>query len=181
MFGVLIADELELRDGDSELRTTIKTRDLGNSRIELEFPGFGDDSLGTVWVNVDGQTLFEDESAANQPNLSLDLLMVGDFVKVKGIANLSGINPEVDAEIVKRRDPNSVKLEGAVEAFDSNPAPDTSITILGIAYPIDASAEYEDGTLTRQQFFGTPLQIGDIVELEDNEPDGDADEVEFDD
>ncbi|MDH3763398.1 MAG: hypothetical protein OEU50_20680, partial [Gammaproteobacteria bacterium] len=99
----------------------------------------------------------------------------------KGIANLSGVNPEVDAEIIKRRDPNSVKLEGAVEAFDPNPAPDTSITILGIAYPIDATAEYEDGTSNRVDFFATPLLIGDIVELEDDEPDGDADEVEFDD
>ncbi len=109
--GILNAEELELREGDSELRTTIKTRDLIDNRIELEYPGFGDDSLGTVWVNVDGQTLFEDESVANQPNLSLDLLMVGDFVKVKGIVNLG----EVDAEVVKRLDPNSVKLEGVVE------------------------------------------------------------------
>jgi len=141
-------------------------------------------SLGTVWVNVDSQTLFEDEiSVMPVPNLSLDQLSIGDFVKVKGLAvvNPVTLEDEVNAEIVKRRDPGSVKLEGAVQAFNPNPAPDTSITILGIAYLIDATAEYEDGTLTRDQFFGTPLQIGDIVELEDDEPDGDADEVEFDD
>ena len=179
-FGVLIADELELRDGDSELRTTIKTRDLGNSRIELEFPGFGDDTLGTVWVNVDGQTLFEDESVANQPNLSLDLLMVGDFVKVKGIANLSGINPEVDAEIIKRRDPDSTRLEGVVEAK----VKPVSITILGIAYPVDPAATYEDenGTpMSANDFFDAIVVDTSVVELEDDDLDADADEVEFDD
>ena len=174
---ILIADELELRDGESELRTTVRTIDLPGNRFELEYPGNGDSSLGTVWVSVSGQTLFEDESAANLPNFSLDQLAVGNFVKVKGIANLG----EVDAEVVKRQDPDSGKLEGAVEAFDPDDFPETSITILGITYPIDINAEYEDNTLTRAQFFGTPLQIGDIVELEDDEPDGDADEVEFDD
>jgi len=171
--GILIAEELELREGDSELRTTISAVDLANDRFQLEYP-----TLGTVWINTDGQTLFEDEAGAMPvENMSLDQLAIGNFVKVKGIANMG----EVNAEIVKREDPDSTKIEGAVEAFDSNPSPNTSITILGIAYPIDASADYEDGTLTRAQFFGTPLRVGDIVELEDDEPDGDADEVEFED
>ncbi len=174
--GIFVAEELELRDGESELLTTVRFIDLPGNRFQLEYPGQGDDSLGRVWINTDGQTLFEDESVANLPNFSLDQLAIGNFVKVKGIAG-TGM---VSAEIVKRLDPDSSKLEGAVEAFNPNSSPDTSITILGITYPIDASAEYEDNTLTRVQFFGTPLQIGDIVELEDDEPDGDADEVDFD-
>lgn len=171
--GVLIADELELREGETELRTSISAIDLPNNRFQVEYP-----TLGTVWVNTDGRTLFEDE-AGGMPveNLSLDQLAIGNFVKVKGIAE-SG---EVDAETVKRLDLDSSKLQGAVEAFNSNPSPDTSITILGITYPIDTNADYEDGFLTRTQFFATPLEIGDIVELEDDEPDADADKVEFDD
>ena len=177
--GVLIADELELREGDSELRTTISAVDPANSRFQVEYPGQGLGSgLGTIWVNTDGQTLFDDEAGVMPvENLDLNQLAIGNFVKVKGIAD-SG---EITAEIVKRRDPNSSKLQGAVEAFNPDPFPDTSITILGITYPIDIAAEYEEGALNRVQFFGTPLQVGDIVELEDDEPDADADEVEFDD
>ncbi len=178
---ILIADELELRDGESELRTTVRTIDLPGNRFELEYPGNGDSSLGTVWVNVSGQTLFEDESVANLPNFSLDLLMVGNFVRVKGIANLSGINPEVDAETVKRRDPDSTSLEGVVQAK----VKPVSITILGITYPVDPAATYEDenGTpMNANDFFDAIVVDTSVVELEDDDPaDGDADQVEFDD
>ncbi|CAD7844575.1 MAG: hypothetical protein [Olavius algarvensis Gamma 3 endosymbiont] len=168
--GVLIADELELREGESELRTTVSAIDLPGNRFQLQYPG-----LGTLWVNTNGQTLFKDEAGAMPvQNFSLDLLMIGDFVKVKGIAG----GGEVTAEIVKRLDPDSTKLEGLVDSFFAN----TSITILGITYPLDPAATYEDssGPISAATFFAA-LQAGiDIVELEDDEPDGDADEVEFD-
>lgn len=172
---MLIADELEFREGDSELRTTIKDIDPLNKRLELEYPGQPMGAgLGSIWVNTGGQTLFEDESAANVPNLSFDQLVIGDFVKVKGIANIT----EVNAEIVKRQDPDSTKLEGLVEAKDHL----VSITILGITYPVDPAATYEDGTMNATDFFNA-IQVGvSIVELEDEDPaDADADEVEFDD
>ena len=176
--GVLIADEVELREGQTELRTTVSDIELPN-RFQVEYP-----TLGMVWINTDGQTLFEDEddSGGKTPveNFSIDLLALGDFVKVKGITE-SG---EVTAQIVKRLDPNdSSKLQGAVEAFVRTvPA---SITILGVEYPIDAFADYEDAagsTLTKDQFFDQ-LEVtpNAVVELEDDEPDADADEVEFDD
>jgi hypothetical protein len=178
IFGKLIADELELRGGDSELRTTIKGIDSANKRLELEYPGQPMGAgLGTVWVKTDGQTLFEDESAANLPDLSFGQLAIGNFVKVKGIADMG----EVNAEIVKRLDPDSTKLQGVVEAFER----DVSITILGVEYPIDAFADYEDeagNTMTNVEFFDQlDITPNAVVELEDDEPDADADEVEFDD
>lgn len=179
--GVLIADELELRDGDSELRTTIRSIDLSNNRFQLEYPGTGSASLGTIWVNVDGQTLFEDEAGATPvPNLTFNQLNIGDFVKVKGLAivNAATTEDEVDAEIVKRRDPDSVKLEGLVQAKDHL----VSFTILGITYPVDPGATYEEGALNATDFFNAVQVDTSIIELEDDDPaDGDADEVEFDD
>lgn len=176
--GILIADELELRDGDSELRTTVGLIEPGNNRFQLEFPGQPVGSgLGTVWINAGSQTLFEDESAANVPNLSLDQLTTGDLVKVKGVANTG----QVDAEIVKRLDPpESTKLEGVVEAK----VKPVSITILGITYPVDPLATYEDefGTPMNANAFFDAIVVGtSVVELEDDEPDGDVDEVQFDD
>jgi hypothetical protein len=180
--GRLIADEVELREGETELRTTVSSIALPNRfQVEYRDQPLGP-VLGTIWINTDGQTLFEDkdDSAGKTPveNFSIDLLEEGNFVKIKGIAE-SG---EVSAQIVKRLDPDdSSKLQGAVEAFNSNQFPDTSITILGITYPIDENAEYEDGSSSRTLFFST-LKAGDIVELEDDEPaDADADEVKLDD
>jgi hypothetical protein len=175
---MLIADELEFRAGDSELRTTIKDIDPILKRLELEYPGQPMGAgLGTIWVNTDGQTLFEDESAANLPNLLFGQLAIGDFVKVKGIANLT----EVNAEIVKRKDPDSTKLEGLVEAKDDL----VSITILGITYPVDPAATYEDENgmlMNATDFFDAIVIDSSIVELEDDDPaDADADEIEFDD
>ncbi len=168
--GVLIAEELEL-SADSELRTTVFSVDTGSNSFVVEYPG-----LGTVLVNTSAQTLFEDDTAAAVPNFSLDDLDPGDFVEVEGVK----IGNAVSAHTVERRDPNDSKLQGTVEAFD----PEVSITILGITYPMDAAAVYqEDPTMTAAQFFHpSNLKIGDIVELEDNDPaDGLADEAEIDD
>ena len=55
--------------------------------------------------------------------------------------------------------------------------PDVSITILGIEYGVDAGTNYE-GFPSSGAFFGQ-LLIGDLIEIEDNQPaDGIADEVE---
>jgi hypothetical protein len=180
--GVLIADELELRDGQTELRTTVSNIVLPN-RFQVEYPGQSLGSgLGTIWINIDAQTLFEDEddSGGKTPveNFSIDQLVVGNFVKIDGIAESS----EVTAQIVKRLDPaDSSKLQGAVESF----VRDVSITILGVEYPIDAGASYEDatgGTLTDIEFFDLlTANPQAVVELEDDEPDAAADNVEFED
>lgn len=180
--GVLIAEEVELREGETELRTTVSAIALPDS-FQVEYPGQPAGSgLGTVWIKVDAQTLFEDEddSGGKTPveNFSIDLLMPGDFVKIEGIEE-SG---EVTAQIVKRLEPgDSSKLQGAVDTF----VRDVSITILGVLYPLDPGAKYYDKNgveVPKDQFFDD-LEANPeaIVELEDDEPDADADEIEFDD
>ncbi len=162
--GVLIAEELELR-ADTELRTRVISKDDASKSFTVAYPGLGD-----VTVNTSAQTLFEDDLPASDPNFSYDLLMIGDFVEVEGVE----INNTVGAHTVERRDPNDIKLQGAVDAFVA----DESITILGVTYPVDESTIYIGMTATD---FYSALRINDIVELEDYEPDGVADEVELDD
>ena len=181
--GKLIAEEVELREGQTELRTTVSAIALPN-RFQVEYPGQPAGSgLGTIWINMDSQTLFEDEddSGGKTPvvNFSIDQLVVGNFVKIKGLAE----GGEVSAQIVKRLEPgDSTKLQGTADDFDRD-AP--SITILGIKYPIKAGNVYEDAegnSLSKDQFFDQLAANPDsVVELEDDEPDGEADNVEFDD
>ena len=169
--GVLIADELEVREGETELQTTVSpgSIDATNNRFEVYYPAIA----GTVVINVDAQTLFKDEAGANPlQNFSINDLSGNDFVKIEG----QEVNGEVIASIVKRIDPDGYKLEGAVDIFDFG----NWIEILGIRYSVDGNTEYEDNTMTAAMFFGL-LQVGDLVEIEDEQvPLGVADEIEFD-
>ena len=169
--GILVAEELELREGDSEVRATVFDKDIDTGTFIIEYPG-----VGMVTVATSGLTVFEDESATPIPGYSFQELVTGHFVEVEGIE----VNDTLSAQIVKRREPNDFKLQGAADAIDSVVF---SITILGITYPMDPAAIYqEDPTITATQFFDpSNLMIGDIVALEDAEPDGFADEVELDD
>jgi hypothetical protein len=165
--GTLIADELEVREGETELQTTVSPGSVGVTSFELFYPAIA----GTVVINVDAQTLFKDESAVADPDFSITNLNDNDFVKVEG----QEINGEVVASIVKRIDPDDYKLEGVVDAFGFT----NWIEILGIRYNVDGDTEYEDNTMTDVVFFGL-LQVGDLVEIKDGQaPLGFADEVEF--
>jgi hypothetical protein len=175
--GGLIAEEVEVREGESKLETFVNpgSVDTINNFFEVFYPNLP----GTVVINVDEQTLFKDESAIGDPDFTLAELMDNDFVKIEG----QEVNNEVVASVVKRLDlseADKLKLKGAVDVV----AFLNWIEVLGIRYNVDGGTDYEDenGSLTGTQFFGL-LMIGDLVEIEDdNDPiptDGIADEVEL--
>jgi hypothetical protein len=171
---ILIADELEIREGESKLKSFVFDIDLPNNRFEVHYPPLP----GTIVVNTDGQTTFKDDSSQEIENFSLDQLDIGDYVEVAGIESAG----EVIAETVKRKDsadPDDSELEGQVDSF----VDDKSITVLGITYNVDAGTDYEDAngdTVSSADFFDQ-LDAGDLVEIKDEETaDGIADEVELD-
>ena len=174
--GVLVADELEIREGETELLAQVSPGSVkpASNSFEIYYPMVP----GTVVVRVDVQTLFKDEAGAVQ-NFSINDLMDDDFVKIEG----REVSDEVVAVIVKRIDPDNFKLEGAVDDFGSL----QWIQVLGIRYNVDGVTEYEDendNTLTAVEFFDqlTISGVGTQVEIEDDKdaPDGIADEVELD-
>ena len=129
-------------------------------------------------MTTDSQTLFDDESPLQLPNLSVADLNLGDYVIVEGMETTGDV---VVAETVKRKDslnPGDSKLEGGVDAFIT----DTSISFLGITFGVNGGTDYEDAngaTVSSVVFFGN-LQVGDLVEIKDEEiADGIAEEVEL--
>jgi hypothetical protein len=166
--GVLIADELEVREGETELQAQVSPGSVNANGFEVYYPSLP----GTVIVNVDAQTLFKDEAGAMPlQDFSINDLNDNDFLKIEG----QEVDGEVVASIVKRIDPDGYKLEGAVDIFLFG----NWIEILGIRYNVDGVTEYEDNTMTAAMFFGL-LQVGDLVEIEDEQvPLGFADDVEF--
>ena len=170
--GVLIADELEVREGEAELQARVSPGSVNSNSFEVYYPLVS----GTVVVNVDAQTLFKDEAGGNPlQNFSINDLNDNDFVKIEG----QEVNGEVIASIVKRIDPDGYKLEGEVDAF----AFASWIEILGIRYDVDGSTDYDDAYPTATLFFGelNLRGIGTLVEIEEDDAAANsfADEVEF--
>ncbi|MGD8348518.1 MAG: DUF5666 domain-containing protein, partial [Gammaproteobacteria bacterium] len=173
--GVLIAEELELREGDSRLKAVVDSVDLAGKRFEVSFASLS----GTVTVLSDSQTTFEDEiSGSPLENMSLADLLPGDFVEVEGIT--SG-GSEITAKTVKRRDTDDTELGGMVDGFDT--VGYTWITVLGITYDVDPApggTEFE-GFPDAATFFGQLNAGVDSVEIRDDEPaNGTANQIEED-
>jgi hypothetical protein len=175
----LIADEVELRDGDTKLRAPIVgTVNTINNSFQVTYPVATGPT--TVVVNTNGQTLFEDETGAlsSTPPFSLDDLVATDFVRIEG----QELNGEVVASVVKRVDGGgqNLKLEGMVDTFVAN----SSITILGITYNVDPApgtgTDFDDFASSAAFFAALNPAGGDLVEIEDDDiADGVADEVEL--
>jgi len=181
--GVLIAEEVEVREGEAKLKAFVSSVNLISNSFEVSYPG-----LGAVTIKVDAQTTFEDEKGPSPlQDLELsDLTPVVDFVKIEG---KEMVNDEVVAGIVKRIDDDDYKLQGVVDGFIPIGSL-ASITVLGIIYPVDTTpitgTEFE-GFLNAADFF-TALDAEIIagndpeVEIEDDIPaDGIADKVELED
>ncbi len=178
--GVLFADELEIEDEKPELRSFISSVDVSGNWFEVDFP-FTTGLSTTVVVNIDTQTVFEDETGpVITPPFSLDDLVggpgrTGDFVRVEG----QEVGGEILANVVKRVAPDDKrKLEGVVEAYTASTIiVPGSITVLGITFQlVDGISDYDPDP--------PDIEVDDFVEIEDeddvpaNPADGIADEVE---
>ena len=168
--GVLFADEIEIEEEESKLRSLLGIVEEASSRFEVQFPVAAMPS--TVVVNVDDQTVFEDETGlplVTAPFSLDDLNDLTDYVIVEG----TEVNDEIRAKLVKRIDPEDERrLEGIVDAYQ----PGISITILGVEYGLNGLTVYESNP--------AEIEVGDFVEIgeELDAPnyliDGIADEVE---
>jgi hypothetical protein len=174
--GVLVAEELEVEEIETSLKTYVQEILPGNERFRVNFSGLA----GDIEIITNAQTEFEDHGPLGLPNFSVADLIPGDFVSIEGVES-SG---KVIAGRVDRQDsanPDDSELEGQVDAFVA----DTSITVLGISFNVDdgTDTEYQDDevAISAMQFFGR-LKNGDRVEITDKvTADGFAEEVSLDD
>ena len=168
--GKLIADEVEVEEEETKLRSYVDTVDAPNSKFEVHYPATSGPT--TVTVHIDSQTYFEDETGAATPPFSIDDLNQGrvDYVRIEGVEIA---NDDILATVVKRTSPdNKLEHEGKVDAYNLG----ANITVLGILYQLDGSTSYEPPV--------PDIEVGDFVDIEDdddpipNQADGFADEVE---
>ena len=168
--GILVASEIELRDGSVEIKAPVVDVDTVSNQIEFQLPLGG----GSVFVSINNRTQFEDEFLSI-PAFSIADIDQGNFVKIKGFEN----DGEIIASRVKRLNPidEDTEIQGRVSAFTEDPSIPriTSITILGLTFTINNTVTYDPLTLP------STIEIGNIIELVDKNPaDGIIDEVESD-
>lgn len=175
--GVLVATEIESRSGNSEVTAVVNGVDTVNNRLTVSIVA----SEPSITVQLTTATLTEDELSENQ--LDLSLIAVGtDFVEVRGFE--SGVST-ITATRVKRVTGEKTELQGVITGKVDN----TSITVLGIVFPVDINTEYEDEfEVTIPDFFSlfpdTIILDQSIISIEDalipdTNPVGFADSVEI--
>lgn len=141
--GVLVAEEIEPRDGDAELEGVIESKNDN----ELVVSG--------VRVVLSSNTLIEDDDDNDDDSITMrtsdiESLRVGDFIEVEGRQRSSGTD-YLEALNIEREDDDAgedFELEGRVTAVTDN-----SVTVLGL-------------TLLRGDEDISGIRVGNQVEVE---------------
>ena len=124
--------------------------------LTFGFPPLSD----TIDVTVNEHTMFADDSAMQPFDLG-DISPGSSFAKVKVFRDASG---DLVASRLEREDSSRYEIQATVEAYQDG----VSITLLGVTFGLDAATGID----------GVVPAAGDFVEVEDDDLDGIADELE---
>ncbi len=164
--GVLIAEEIEQSGKKVEIEAELS--DVGASSVTFTLGG------SDVTFRVSDQTELEDDTG--NPVSQLSDFSAGNFVEAE--AYLAG-NGDYNAAEIKRKNPDSIEIEAPVEDFDGTAR---TVRLLGIEFDLTA-ATFEDengGNISADDFFDA-LDIGEFIEIQDNDSNGVFDQAELDD
>lgn len=147
-------------DGELIVRGQVAGVDPANATkagtLSFRFPPL----TGTVAVEINERTLFADDDGTAHFDLS-DLNPGSSFAKVKAYRNEAG---DLVATRLEREDNSRYEIQAPADAVE----PDVAITVLDIRFGLDANTEYDEGVPA----------VGEFVEVEDDDLDGIADEVD---
>lgn len=140
--GIIVAEEIEMRDGDAELSGFIESKEQGGEVL----------MVSGVRVILTDSTLVEDDDIEDaQESVTmriqdLENLNVGDYLEIEGRETAENGGGLV-AFYIERDDDNELELEGKISRLT-----DTSVTVMGLELQADVSL--------------SGLQEGDEVEIE---------------
>ncbi len=158
--GVLVADEIELRDGELEYQAIIKGKYPATNEIGLGLP----DTVGEIRMTVDNSSQLEDET--NSLPLIFDQLGVGEEVKVQALLDATNAKKVVT---LKRRDIEKYEFSGMVTAYVQG----VSVTIDGLLLELEGGAASYD-------FAGNGVVVDQtIMEVEDELKDESFESIEI--
>lgn len=175
--GILQATSLELRGGDFKIHALASNVNSTAGTFDLK-PIAG---LSAIKVTVTTATRMEDKVSATSP-FTVANIADGDFIEARGFVDATGTG--IIATRVRRESPDDIILEGVVTA---GTATSTSVTVLGVAVPVDANTEFKNTAntaVTQSAFFGLTALNTSLIKIKDradsaNNVLGIADEVEL--
>jgi len=172
--GILIATEVELREGSAEVSAKVKTIDVPNNSFTLEVLA----TQPLITVQLTTTTRLEDELGDND-NLLLSELAVNNFVYVQGLE--TGTSTITATHVKREAEIKDTELQGRVTAESVN-----DFTVLGVTYPVNAGSgtSYENSlevSVDQTTFLTLTILDQTVIAIKDEEPDGFADEVSIED
>jgi hypothetical protein len=185
--GMLAEVEGFMQDG-TLIATKVEAEHEGEDEIEIEAKVTSIDTVaGTVTlqmnlsqsltVQTDNSTLYEDSDdldSNGDGSFTLSELTAGQFVEVDAYATDTGL---VAAKLERTDSIDATTLKAPVDDFISG----SSVTLLGITYTMDSNTSFEvDDVAKNSTDFFNALDVGDVVEIKDEEPDGTAEEADLD-
>jgi hypothetical protein len=172
--GVLQATRVEQRGGDVRISAVVFSRDPSAGSVSLTVV------IGqpVLTVNTDSRTQLEDSLFEVEPFGLVDI-NTGDFLEIEGYIDGGG---NIVAGQIQRDEPDRIELRGPVDVLTT--AGDDfsgSVSILGIAIRTDEFTDFEnelEDDISGDLFFDQ-VSDDDLVEYRDEQADGIAEEVEF--
>jgi cytoskeletal protein CcmA (bactofilin family) len=171
---LLIAEKIESEGGEIEIEalvSSVSATDEKNGTVTLDLGGGR-----TLMVQFSNATYYKDDSDSDlddDDSFNLSELMTGDAIEIEAMITTG----EIIAVKAKREDELSeAEIEAPLEAYVEG----SSLTLLGVTFPVDSSVEYEidDQSVPSEQFF-SELEIGRNIKLKDEGIDGVIDKVEL--
>jgi hypothetical protein len=157
---VLQVDEIELEEDELEFKadaTVLTSTGPRDGTIQLSF-GM---ATGTVDVIVNSETMFRDDEAMNH----FDLDSITDSAKVEVEARWAD-DGSIIASSLHLEDDMGYEIKGPLDAID-----EVSLAVLDVIFNVSENTFFENGL----------PEVGDYVEVEDEDADGYADSVEIED
>lgn len=158
---ILVADKVEIEDGDIDARGRIEsiTEDTANGlhRVVLEFSP----ATGSVTVVVNNSTMFMNDDSMTPFNIGD--LAAGMFINAEGYLDSDGTS--LVANRIEREDGSRFEIEAPLGGFEDG----VSVSALGVTFTVNPATEYKD----------TKPASGDFIRVRDDNLDGIADRVEI--
>ena len=172
--GVLRATRVEQRGGDVRISAVVFSRDTSAGTVSLTVVS----GQPVLTVNIDSRTQLEDSRFEVEP-FGLADINTGDFLEIEGYIDGGG---NIVASQIQRDEPDRIELRGPVDVPPTDGDDlSGSVSILGVTIRTDEFTDFEDeldGDISGSLFF-IQVSKGDLVEYRDEQADGIAEEVEF--
>jgi len=137
--GILIADEVESRDGKAEINAIVTTINLATNSLTLSVV-----ASTAITIVVNSSTAIEDDRDDLEPFGLSDLVAQNDFVEIVGFE--TGPDTITATKIQRSDTPNQgepFSLQGLANAATGN-ANNGTITVLGVTFNFDSNTEFEN-------------------------------------